>query len=196
MLKIDVREAVLDAADELLGRYGYRRMTMDDVAKSAGIGKGTIYLHFRSKEELALSTIDRLVDRVVAQLEEQAAAETPAADRLRKMLRARVMVRFDAVVDHLDSLDDLLSAIRPRLLEQRRHWFKREADVFARVLRDGADSGELAVDRPAEVARDLLAATNAFLPYSLTAREIGRRSQISAQVLRIADLLIGGLIEH
>ena len=34
---------------------------MDDLAREVGIGKGTIYLHFRSKEELALSHIDRIV---------------------------------------------------------------------------------------------------------------------------------------
>jgi AcrR family transcriptional regulator len=61
------------------------------VARTAGIGKGTIYLHFRSVDELALSTIDRLVGRVLARLE-----EASASDRLRQMLVARVMVRSSA----------------------------------------------------------------------------------------------------
>jgi len=45
----DVRDAILDAAERLLARYGYRKMTMDDLASEAGIGKGTTYLHFPSK---------------------------------------------------------------------------------------------------------------------------------------------------
>ena len=51
----DISDLILDAADRLLARYGYRKMTIDDVAKEVGIGKGTIYLHFKSKEEIALA---------------------------------------------------------------------------------------------------------------------------------------------
>src|SRR3954469_14062839 len=58
------REAILDATDRLLARYGFRKMTIDDLAKEVGIGKGSVYLHFPSKEEIALSHIDRMVDRL------------------------------------------------------------------------------------------------------------------------------------
>ena len=193
VLKLDVRAAVLDAADELLGRFGYRKMAIADVARVAGIGKGTIYLHFSSKAELALAVIDRIVDRVVVRLEQIAESDDSVEDKLRQMLVTRVVDRFDAARHHFDSLDEMLAAIRLALLERRERWFVREALVFARVLREGVDAGELRVERVPECARDLLAATNAFLPYSLTVREIGRRKQIVEQVERIAGLLIGGL---
>ena len=45
----DIHYLILDAVDVLLARYGYRKMTMDDVARQVGIGKGTIYLHFLGK---------------------------------------------------------------------------------------------------------------------------------------------------
>lgn len=193
VLKIDVREAVIDAADELLGRFGYRKMSMEDVARAAGIGKGTIYLHFESKEEVALSTIDRLVDRVVERLDEVAAQDAPAATRLRSMLQARVLIRLDGVQHYCESLDDLLAAIRQPLLERRTEWFRREARVLARVIRDGVERGEFAKNVPSRTARDLLAATNTFLPYSLTMPQLGRRREIAEQVGRIADLLVSGL---
>jgi AcrR family transcriptional regulator len=52
-------ERVLDAAAELLARWGYRRVTIEDVAAAAGIGKGTVYLHFRTKEALFLTVLLR-----------------------------------------------------------------------------------------------------------------------------------------
>jgi AcrR family transcriptional regulator len=55
----DVYDAILDAAERLLARYGYRKMTMDDLAREAGIGKGTKYLHFPSKQEVVLCSIDQ-----------------------------------------------------------------------------------------------------------------------------------------
>ncbi len=64
----DLRSRVLDATDRLLARYGYRKMTVDDIAAEAGIGKGTVYLAFSSKEDVALSCIDRMVDGLLAEL--------------------------------------------------------------------------------------------------------------------------------
>ena len=45
-------EAILDAAEDLLARYGYKRMTMDDLAQAVGLSKGALYLRFKSKEEV------------------------------------------------------------------------------------------------------------------------------------------------
>ncbi|HEY9500348.1 MAG TPA: helix-turn-helix domain-containing protein, partial [Pyrinomonadaceae bacterium] len=68
--KSGVKDAILDSAERLLARFGYRKMTVEDIAVEAGIGKGTIYLHFNSKEELVLSHVDRLVDRLKNRLRE------------------------------------------------------------------------------------------------------------------------------
>ena len=52
-------ERILDAAAALLVRWGYRKTTIDDVAREAGVGKGTIYLHWKDKNELFLAAIWR-----------------------------------------------------------------------------------------------------------------------------------------
>src|SRR6185503_5139777 len=83
--KETVKEAILDATDRLLARFGYRKMTVEDIAAEAGIGKGTIYLHFTSKEEVVLSHIDRIVERLNGQLTEIARSQTTAAERLQSM---------------------------------------------------------------------------------------------------------------
>ena len=45
-------ERILDAAAELLQRWGYKKTTVDDIAKQARVAKGTIYLHWKTREEL------------------------------------------------------------------------------------------------------------------------------------------------
>lgn len=65
-------DRILDTARELLLAWGYRRVTIDELARRAGVGKGTIYLHWRSREEVfhAVSTreaaamADAIVDAV------------------------------------------------------------------------------------------------------------------------------------
>lgn len=189
----DIRDLILDAVDILLAKYGYKKMTMDDVARQVGIGKGTIYLHFPSKEELVLAHVDRIADRVVARLREAAAsAETPER-RLRRMLALRVMDRFDSVAHYSRNLSDLLSAVRPALLARREAHFEKEAASLEEVLREGARSGAFDCPDPRTTSFVLVQSTNALLPFNLSARELGRREDVEDRIGRIADLLVKGL---
>ena len=189
----EIREAILDAADRLLARYGYKKMTMEDLAQEVGIGKGTIYLHFGSKEEVALCSIDRLVGRVKEQLRAIAGGDGDPAERLREMLLARVLVRFDGARHHSQSLDDLLAALRPALLARRERYFAEEAEILAEVLSEGQRLGAFVFDDARATAGTLLLATNALLPYSLSVRELGRRRDIEEKAARLAGLLLRGL---
>src|SRR5436309_10386587 len=93
-------DRILDAADRLLARVGYRKMTVEDLAREAGMGKGTVYLSFPSKTDIALACIDRMAERLLARLDAIAAAPGPAEPRLRAMLLERVMHRFDYARPH------------------------------------------------------------------------------------------------
>lgn len=190
----DVRNAILDATDRLLSSNGYKKMTIDDLAAEVGIGKGSVYLHFSSKEEIALSHIDRIIERLKARLFEIANRKTSCERRLKEMLIERVIFRFDSVQHYTQSLNDLLSKIRPPLLERRKRHFDEEARIFATLIKEGVDSGAFAKVNPNDAAKSLLVATNSLLPYSLSTQELGERKEIERRVSTLADLLLHGLI--
>jgi AcrR family transcriptional regulator len=188
------RDRILDAAERLLARLGYEKTTMDDLAREAGIGKRTIYVHFPSKEEVALSTIDRIVERLKGRLRAIAVSRAASAERVRLMLLARVLFRFDSVCDYYQSIDDLFRAIRPAYMNRRARYFAEEANIFAEVLTEGRAAGELAFENPFTTAQLLLLATNFLLPSSLGTRELGERGDLEAKVSGIAELLLVGLL--
>jgi len=190
----DIRDLILDAVDVLLAKFGYKKMTMDDVARQVGIGKGTIYLHFSGKEELVLAHIDRIADRVIRNLEEIAGTSDTPDRQLRRMLVLRVLLRFDSVVDYSQNLSDLLSSVRPALVARREAHFEKEAAVLESVLREGARRGSLDCPDPRSASFVLIRSTNSLLPFNLTARELGRREEVENLAGRIADLLIKGLL--
>ncbi len=191
----DIRDLILDATDRLLARYGYRKMTMEDLAQEVGIGKGTIYLHFPSKEEVVLSHVDRIVELLKGQLSAIARRGGSPATRLREMLLTRVLFRFDSVQHYTESLSDLLAALRPGLLTRRRRHFEEESQIVADVLREGKREGLFELRDAASTARTLLTATNALLPYSLSARELGKREDVAVETARVVDLLLYGLLK-
>ncbi len=192
----EVREAILDATDRLLARYGYKKMTIDDLAQEVGIGKGTVYLHFSSKEEVALSHIDRIVERLKERLRALAEADEPPAERLRKMLVERVVFRFDSVQHYTQSLNELLAALRPRLLARRQSYFAEETRIVAEVLAEGKRLKMFAFKDARATAELLLMATNSLLPYSLSTRELGGRDEITEKISSLADLLLTGLLRR
>ena len=65
--KSDRKDAIIAAAEALLRQLGYDAMTMQAVAMEAGLGKGTLYLYFSSREGLILDVYGRLFDRWVDQ---------------------------------------------------------------------------------------------------------------------------------
>lgn len=80
------RKRILEAATELFVRLGYRKTSMDEVARRAGIAKGTVYLYYRNKAELVFHAI-ALEER--AYLRRLAPVLDPSltpADRLRSLI--------------------------------------------------------------------------------------------------------------
>ena len=191
-----VKDSILDATDRLLARFGYRKMTVEDIAAEAGIGKGTIYLHFTSKEEVVLSHIDRIVDRLNDRLSEIARSNATTAERLRQMLLTRVLFRFDSIQHYTQSLNDLLAVLRPRLLARRAQYFESEAQIFSEVLASGRESGELNFEDEHVTAHALLQATNGLLPYSLSTTELGEREEVEQRTADVANLMVRGLLSR
>lgn len=187
------RDAILDATDKLLARYGYKKMTIDDLAHEVGIGKGSVYLHFASKEEIALSHIDRIIERLKARLRTIAAGPDAVDKRLCNMLLERVLFRFDSVQHYTQSLNDLLAYVRPRLLERRKRYFDEEARIFAAVIDEGQKAKRFQKGDPLDIAQTLLTATNSLLPYSLSAYELGDRKDLEDRASKTATILIKGL---
>jgi AcrR family transcriptional regulator len=68
------RDALLDTAEGLFARHGYRAVGIDAVLAAAGVAKMTLYKHFRSKEELIVAVLERRGNAIAGGLAERIAA--------------------------------------------------------------------------------------------------------------------------
>jgi AcrR family transcriptional regulator len=84
------RKQILDAAEELFGRYGYRGTSLQQVAKRCEFSIGALYLFIDSKEELLRGILERRVVELTHQMRECVAAEGPALDVLVQLARTQV----------------------------------------------------------------------------------------------------------
>jgi AcrR family transcriptional regulator len=190
----EMQGRILDATDRLLARHGYKKMTVDDLANEVGIGKGSIYLHFRSKEDVVYSHIDRVIGRLLQRLEPIVRSRLAPADKIREMIVLRVMFRFDSVQHFPQSLSDMFRDLRPGIHRLRQNHFKQEARLFCAVLKEGQKIGAFRNGDRLTLAHALMAATNSLLPFHLSTRDLGKRRDIEKTVTLIADLLLEGLL--
>ncbi len=189
----DMRETILDAAKRLLDRFGYRKTTMDDLAREAGIGKGTIYLYFRSKEDVALSVGERMHRRLCAELEAIAARDVPAPARIEQMLRTRVMFMYDQFESALRTIDELFRDIWHVVMARREPYDAAEAAILERVIRAGIERDELVCDAPALASQALVWASNSQMPYHLTPKQSRDRDAVAARIDAVSAILVAGL---
>lgn len=189
----EVREAILDAAERLFQRFGYKKTTVEDIAAEAGMSRGTIYLYFHGKEKIALSWAERYHKRLCAELRRLADLEPSVTEKLRQMLKARVLLRFDAMRQYANTIDEILVDLHVELLVRRDDCYEAEATLFTEILKQGDTTDPLVTAKAMSTARVLILATNGLLPHYLSPRMRLDRQVIQSSVEQLADLLLHGL---
>ena len=148
--------AILDAAQRLFAAFGYRRTAMDDIARAAGVAKGTLYFYFEGKEAVFRAMHARTLADLSRLCDEAETAELPFAEKLYQLLDRQcgaVQERY-ARSEHLTELDVTRTTIWADLA--------READAayaarLVRVFQTACRTGEIDIDASGLTAESLVA---------------------------------------
>jgi TetR/AcrR family fatty acid metabolism transcriptional regulator len=103
----DKRDRILTAAERIFARHGFFAAKVSDVAKEAGVADGTIYLYFKSKDDLLISLFERRMAQLNAALKEAIAGKPP-----REQLRAFVRTYLQLVHDEPSAAEVLTIELR------------------------------------------------------------------------------------
>ncbi len=138
----DKQELILVSALDLFRHYGYRRTAMEDIARAAGVAKGTLYLYFRSKEELFAAIAHSLAARIQQLIDEAMARDLPLQEKLIAVLDAKLGFIYRWVLSSPHAAE--LTASHGNL---SRHAFDSVDQSYraaiSQILLDGMKSGEL-----------------------------------------------------
>jgi AcrR family transcriptional regulator len=176
----DKRDRILDAAQELFVRYGVKRTSIDDVAREAGIAKGTVYLSFESKAELFAAIADRLCASTFADVQRIALETTPLTTRLVGILDRYIgathrLIAQSPHIAELTASKETLSAAAFDALDRRIH------SLLSVLL------GEAGITR--DEAADMLLAAGMGSLYTGDDAEQPYRARLTAMI----DTLVTGL---
>jgi AcrR family transcriptional regulator len=186
-------ERVLDAAGDLLVRHGYQRVTIDAVARRAGIGKGTVYLHFRTKEELFLLVLLRTQRRVVTAMADRMLADPAEVLPARMSRSLYVAIAADPITRPLYLGDpEVLGRLAHEAAQTLGELGARRDAVLVEHLTLLAQAGHLRADRTLEDLRYLQGAVMAGfffvdgLPLPHGPHDVDARAALLEQTLAAA----------
>jgi len=148
-------QQIVDAAIRVFARNGYYNSRVSDIAREAGIASGTIYLYFRTKDEILVTLFREKMAQWVALVRREIAPERGAEAKIRKLVALHFAV--------LEGDPDLAEVVQVEL--RQGHKFFRGAsahevsayfDLIGSILHEGMASGQIRPDLPVKIATKML----------------------------------------
>ena len=160
------RESILSEACKVFAKLGFQKASVDDIARRAGVAKGTIYLAAPSKKDLFYEVLLREIRGWNATLQKRIDPRRPAEQLLTELAMSsfatmddRPLVRALLVGEHHEVLPEL----KERLDELRRIGIQPIVEVLEIGIDQGAFRADLDVDEVARILLDLHTATMMFV---------------------------------
>ena len=188
---VDKRDAILKAATEVFARRGYFQAQVADVARAAGVAAGTVYLYFRSKDDLLVSIFERTMKDTLAAGESAIAGLEDPRERLRRIARL-----------HLERMgrDRDLAVVFQVELRQSTKFMERFSSTYLRdylgIIRDTIADGQAAgvfrsTFNPTIAAKALFGALDEMATNWILTR---RTYSLAAQADEVVDLFLNGVV--
>jgi AcrR family transcriptional regulator len=183
-------DRILEAAEEVLRRFGPAKATVVDVARALGVSHGSVYRHFPSKAALRDAVAERWLESISDPLGEVARGQDPAPERLRRWLDLLTASKRERALE-----DPELFATYVQLAGESRDVIRGHVEELvgqlAHIIADGIDQRVFTVADAGAAARGVFDATGRFHNPAHAAE--WSEPGIDAAFERVWELVLGGL---
>lgn len=189
----EMREAIVKVATQIFSRFGFKKTSMDDIAKGLRMGKSSIYYYFRGKEEIFRAVVDQEAEI----LKEKVEIILSSADDTVSKLRSYVKLRMD-LVKHLANYTEILKnddLMNMEITEKfRKKYDEEEISIIRQILEEGVQKGTFKIK---DIDMSELAIITAMkgLEAPLVATNIGDE-KLNRVIDDILDILFYGIVNR
>jgi len=191
MEDVDVKNRIIEVAQDIFKQYGFRKSTMDEIAAAAGKGKSTLYHYFKSKEEVFAAVIEKEGNTMFKELNKIILANFDCKIKIKKYVTTRMKL--------IEELANLYSAIKSDYLNHfnfiqkyRQKYDEYEILFIEQILQDGINKQEFNInEKDTKIyAYGIATALKGLeIPFFLE----DRYSKVSSRLDSLLNILIYGL---
>ena len=139
------REVILDVAAGLFARFGFRKTSIADIIRDAGVARATVYKYFSTKDDIFHAVIQREIQDMLLKVREEVEKESTTKDRLRAaVLTHTAEIRKKVNVYRVTT--KVLSDVIPHTEKDVQRLTQEALKVYGWILSEGVKAGEIAVD--------------------------------------------------
>ena len=191
-------ELIEEAAVELFSRYGYERTSIEDIAKHLGIGKGSVYLEFRTKEEILMRVIEKYAVRIQGLMDERTEnIKGSPLESLKDTFQMCALMVYDYVTRDIHTPEALLYTSL-QFKSRFSAFYVRKRERVLKVLKKAAEAGEISPKKAnnASASVFLMAVSSLFPPYFNNYSESEKRMtrhELEANAKVLLNMVVDGL---
>lgn len=185
------KDCILVEAAQKFAQWGFKKTSMDEIAKAAGVAKGTLYLVSKSKEELFYQVLTRQLRRWDMEVLEDIDPSQPADQQLLEASQRSIetMNKYPLIRDFFfGKYSSLLPSIKAKVPELRRLSLGPIREILQTGIRQGTFKEEMNVEQVANILLDIMTATFLFHMSAQTSLEDLREREATA-----FDLIFNGI---
>src|SRR5215204_262317 len=188
----DKREAILRAAIKVFAGKGYFNSKVADIAKEAGIADGTVYLYFKSKDEILHSFFDRAMEDFIAEGKKQLAEIETAEEKLRRIAQLH-LERLGADRELAIVFQVELRGSTKFMQEFSAAGFGEYLDIIRETIADGQRQGVFRKDlKPVVCAKILYGALDEMVTNWILSQKSYPLAPMADEVLKV---FFGGVLQ-
>lgn len=189
--QINTRELILKEAEKIFAQKGYYKARMEDIAKSAKIAKGTIYLYFKSKIDLFISIIEKALLDFYERIKRVSEGEEDEVIKLKRIISEMLEEFFDkkmflrkVEVHRLMEDKDLKNEFKKRVFPI----FKKITDYATDLIKTGIEKGKIRGENPEILSTFIFGGIrNTCLMHEFMYRENIDRETIEREIFNIIE---------
>ena len=145
-LSNDKRSQVLIAAQRLFGRFGFTKVTMDEIARDLGISKTTLYYYYPTKEQLFAAVIQHEQNRFINIMQPILDEKIPASSKLMKYTEHRLKYFRDLVTLSKLSYQSFIE-MKSKFSDVLQRFAECDQKIVERIFREGVQTHEFSLNK-------------------------------------------------
>jgi len=180
----DKENRIIEAAEALFSRYGLKKTSIEEIAKLAGLGKGTVYLYFRSKEEIYGAVVEKFGAVLTERLRTEIADVHTYSKKLEQYIMTRLRFVHDLIKTNGLTAEVMNEAIcTPAVLKVRDKFGSQQIALVKQIIDDGVAAGEFETSDSEVSAMAIFVAMDCLeKPWSFQGRHLALEDKVKALI--------------
>ncbi len=134
------RERIIEAARELIGKFGFKKTTMEDIARASRMAKATIYHYFKSKEEIFKEIIDKEGETLRFMLKKAIEGVDDPVKKIRIYTRVRFEYLSRLAIYYATMREEYFQYL-PFIRKEREKYNRFEINTLSQIFEEGVKRG-------------------------------------------------------